>query len=185
MAKRERELTGTTTIAPEDFGPEDVGDEAAEGLIKASVSTVNPDNQALTQGQLAQVLQTLIDSSPVKKVPYAKFKTRSPFNPTGRKDRELLRRCYQNGYAMKIETLRDAEIDLLNRVKPGRYITGQNGEKMVTIGIVQKGGNTDLHIVYRNASVDDRFANKHEFRDLESLLQRCIEEETPAAVLSV
>src|SRR3990167_4194699 len=77
---------------------------------------------AVTNDRLAEVLEKIIDSSPVKRLPFAKFKTRSPFNPTGNKRRKLTRVCYQNGAMLPIKVINDEEIALLNRIKPGKYL---------------------------------------------------------------
>lgn len=154
-----------TVMTVEDFERGVPGDED-----EAPVEVRNTDNDAPTQGQLAKAIQALADSAPVRRVPFAKFKTRSPFNPTGKR-RKLSRRCYQNGYPMNIKTLHSKEIELLERLQPGKYING-----MVGISVQENGGNTDLHIAYKNKNIDDRMANKSEWRNLEQLLQRCVDE---------
>jgi hypothetical protein len=159
---------------------EDTYDES-EGLPQQASPegvVVTDQRAAPTQGQLAQsqvdlahAIRTLADSQPVKRVPWAKFKTRSPFNPTGNKKRKLTRRCYQNGFPMNIKKLHDEEIVMLNKVVPGRYMNG-----LVTLIQVQNGGNTDLHIVYENKSFDQRLALKSEFRNLKEMLSICLDE---------
>lgn len=140
----------------------------------------NTDNDTPTQGQLAKAIQGLIDSAPVKRVPFAKFKTHSPFNPTGNKKRKLSRRCYQNGFPMDIRKLHDEEISLLNQLRPGRFIKG-----LVTVREILNGGNTDLHIYYANQTIDQRMANKQEWRNLGELLKRCLDESTVGIAVSV
>ena len=156
---------------------EDTYDES-EGLPQSAAPEGVVLTDAPTQGQLAQsqidlanAIRTLADSQPVKRVPFAKFKTRSPFNPTGNKKRKLTRRCYQNGFPMMIKKLFDEEIDMLNKISAGKYMDG-----LVTIIIAQNGGNSDLHIVYDNKSFDQRLALKSHFRNLREMLSICLDE---------
>ena len=154
-----------TVISPEDFtGDEQEQDQPSRPLEMR-------DDERPTSGQLAQVIQTLVDSQPVKRVPFAKRKVRSPFNPTGNRKRKLTRRCYQNGFGMDVKKLFDEEISLLNQLEPGRYLNN-----MVTVNVVENGGNTDLHIQYKNKTPDDKLALSAEFRSLREMLKRCVEE---------
>lgn len=146
---------------------------APEGVVltDSASAPVTQDQLARSTVALAGAIQTLADSQPVKRVPWAKFKTRSPFNPTGNKKRKLLRRIYQNGYPVNIKKLFDEEIAMFNKVEPGRYMGG-----LVTIVQVQTGGNTDLHIVYANKSFDQRLALMSSFRNLREMLSICLDE---------
>lgn len=148
-------------------------DDAVEQETQAAqqTNTVTTDQLAASQIQLATAVQALVDSQPVKRIPWSKFKTRSPFNPTGNRKRKLSRRCYQNGYPMDVRKLHDEEISLLNQMKPGKYFGG-----LVTAYEVATGGNVDLHIVYKNKSFDDRLALKSEFRNLREMLRGCVEQ---------
>lgn len=148
---------------------------AQEGVVLTDsgngAAPVTQDQLARSTVALAGAIQTLADSQPVKRVPWAKFKTRSPFNPTGNKKRKLLRRIYQNGYPVNIKKLFDEEIAMFNKIEPGRYMDG-----LVTIVQVQTGGNTDLHVVYANKSFDQRLALKSNFRNLREMLSICLDE---------
>lgn len=145
--------------------------EAAPQGVQLSDAPITQNDLARSQIQLAGAIQTLADSQPVKRVPWSKFKTRSPFNPTGNKKRKLTRRIYQNGYPVNIKKLFDEEIAMFNKIEPGRYMEG-----LVTIVKVQTGGNTDLHVVYNNKSFDQRLALKSNFRNLREMLSICLDE---------
>lgn len=154
-----------TTLGVDDFD-KGVPDDYLE--VEAAPAT-NTDEDVPTQGQLAKAIQAIADSQPVKRVPYAKFKTRSPFNPRGIRRRKLTRRCYQNGFPMDVRKLHDEEISLLNQLKPGRYI-----DNLVTVVEAQNGENVDLHLVYKNKTIDQRMANAAQWRNLREMLKRCV-----------
>jgi hypothetical protein len=156
----------------------DESDQEQGSVAVPSTGVVLTDEAPVTQSQLAEsqmmltkALTALVDSQPVKRVTFAKFKTRSPFNPTGNKRRKLTRRCYQNGFPMDIKKLHDEEIAMLNKLTPGKYFN-----QLVTVIQVQTGGNTDLHIVYENKSFDQRLALKSEFRHLREMLSIMLDE---------
>lgn len=153
-------------------------EEAIAEEIKAQEAAAATPATGPSQGELAQAILALtqsqkafIDAQPVKKVPFAKVKSRSPFNPTGRRGRKLLRRCFQNGYRMPVDKLHDEEISLLNQIQPGRYING-----LVVVKVQEVGMETDLHIMYKNKTIDQRLANKGEWRDLREMLRRILSE---------
>lgn len=181
-AREPMNLSGKTVIEPdplprgadedEDYDESDESRPEAQAQgIQLTDAPITQNDLARSQMQLAGAIQTLADSQPVKRVPWAKFKTRSPFNPTGNKRRKLTRRIYQNGYPVMIKKLFDEEIAMLNKLESGRYMEG-----LVTVVQVQTGGNTDLHIVYNNKSFDQRLALKSNFRNLREMLSICLDE---------
>lgn len=140
--------------------------------VSVQTPTGNISGEQLVQimGQLGIAVQTLADNQPTKKIPFAKFKTKSPFNPTGRKGRKLTRRVYQNYHRVDVKKLHDEEIALLNQIKPGRYLNG-----VLTIREVMNGADTDLHFLYDNKSQDQKFTVMREFRGhFTEMLKRCI-----------
>jgi hypothetical protein len=154
-----------TVIPLEPMEEEDTQDVQGESVPDISTHDLAAAVHALAKGQ-----ETLINSQ-VRKVPFANHKPRSSFNPTGKKRRKLTRRCYQNGYPMNINLLHDEEIELLNRLQAGKYLNG-----LVTVRVEDKGAESALNIIYRNKSVDERFALKNEFRDLREFLRRADKE---------
>lgn len=160
-----------TVIAPQVDDDDEVGDGTEDYEKLGEPAPQKELTQADVNLMLAQTMKQLVDNQPIKKVPWARFKTKSSFNATGKRRRILERRCYQNGKRMFIPNLFDEEISLLNQVKPGKYIKG-----MVTIVEQQNGSNTDLHIIYANATETQRFANMQEWRSLTELLKRCVTE---------
>jgi hypothetical protein len=146
--------------------------------VPAPPPTPTPQPMGITADQLAQAtitlsnaVQTLADTASIKKIPFSKFKTHSPFNPTGKKNRQLTRRVFQNYFRVDIHKLHDEEISLLNQVKTGKYINN-----LVTIREVLNGSNTDLHILYNNKTPDQRMTNQSEWRNFTELLKRCLNE---------
>jgi len=119
---------------------------------------------------LVETMQAVVNSQPVKRVPWAKFKTKSSFNPTGNRKRKLDRRFYQNGNRVFVPVLHDEEIALLNQIEPGTYIKG-----MVKVFEQDNGTNTDLHIVYKTGK-EHQLANSQEWRSLTEMLKRCVTE---------
>ena len=161
--EREATLTGDTTVMEWD-GSEDEAEETV-AVVASDVGS-----QPITNDRLAEVLEKIVDSSPVKKVPFSKFKTRSPFNPTGAR-RKLDCRFYQNGYPVNIDKLTPKEVPLFNELagllKPGDIVKAKN---LLSWTKVQKGGNMDVHLIYKNKSQDERMALKSEFRNLTDML---------------
>lgn len=171
----------------EAFEDEDEGEEPEDDGLSTSKPAYVPDlrpaaPQAVSAGtadllaqatiQLGQAIQAMNDSGPIKKVPFSKFKTKSPFNPTGNKKRKLTRRVYQNHYRVDVKKLHDEEIALLNILKPGRYLNG-----VLTVREIQNGQETDLHLLYDNKSTDQKFTVMREFRGhFTEMLKRCVNE---------
>ena len=152
-----------TVILPDPIEEEPDEDDTPEGYVEPEITQADLAKaiHALAKGQQA------INESQIRKVPYANFKRRSSFNPDGRKNRKLIRRCYQNGYPMNVVVLHNEEIEILNRLKAGRYLNG-----IVTVRVEEKGVDSTLNIIYKNKSADDKMELKNEFRNLTEFLKR-------------
>lgn len=161
--EKEMVLEGGPTTVEWDDADDDTDDEDAEGSQSVG-------GQAITNDRLADVLEKIVDSSPIKKVPFSKFKPKSSFNPEGRKGRKLQCRFYQNGYPVQIDKLADEEIRLFNELQSLMKPTDVLKVGLITWLKVQNGGNMDLHLSYKNKSNDDKLALKSEFRHLTDML---------------
>jgi hypothetical protein len=84
-----------------------------------------------------------------KTVPFHEVKYDTPWNPSGNRNRPKLRRPVMvSGFPVNPMMLSDAEINLLNQVKPGRYVN-RTWE-------VQKLSDGTINIVYPNRTIDQR-----------------------------
>lgn len=161
----------TQTVREVDPALEDVDPSEAElwGVEE------NETPRQSSEDKLAKAVDALnntaeaMRANTIVKVPLSKFKTRSPFNPTGRKGRKLSRRVYQNGFPVLVTRLHDNEIELLEQVTPGNYLNNT-----VAIRESKNGASIDLHIVYKNKTIDQRMSKSwHGFSDL---LGKCVRE---------
>ncbi len=119
----------------------------------------NPSSDAGTLASLVQSISKIAEQSdrgPIKSIPIAKSKQRTPWNPTGKKVRlKLTRPTYMNGHRLHETRMGELEIQLFNQVKPGRY--GENGR----ITVIEKGGDEgsrELQVWIPNKTVPDRLA---------------------------
>lgn len=92
---------------------------------KPSASTADATAAALqtTADVLTSVVNRLDAQQPIK-IPIQNARIPSPWNPEGKKASErtrFKRPTFQNGRQLFESTLTEQEIDLFNRLKPGRY----------------------------------------------------------------
>jgi hypothetical protein len=168
---------------------EDVDDDMAEEddrppqgmtrVAEVNTSRVSGPNEFLEA--FREQTAALVDMMPAKKVPFSRFKTRSPFNPTGRK-RKLKVVLYQNGYRANPKTLTDTEFDIINssKVRPGQYLS-----KIVTVRVdraVSAEDQDKLYISYHNKTPDQRMMNKDHWNGFDDLLRKIVAESEARAV---
>jgi soluble cytochrome b562 len=130
----------------------DEPDEPAE-VLKESPSA---PSVTLSAADLASAIVKATEtvSGQIRKVPYGQHKITSAFNPTGRRDRALKGRAYQNGFRLNVKQLTDAEIELLNsgKLRSGRYL-----DRMVTVRIATDvEGLQAIYIDYPCKTADQR-----------------------------
>ncbi len=119
------------------------------------------------------------DEGPIKQVPVARALYRTPWNPTGKKNRPKLKRAtYLNGFRLREMRLTEENIALLNKVKAGKY----QDRKWVVVesdGDSEDGG-ASVNIWIPNKTVQDRLklANKSAGRGLAALLELIVEEQS-------
>lgn len=102
---------------------------------------------------LTAAAERLESQAPVK-VPNHLAIIRTPWNPDGKKAgrAKLKRPTFQNGTQLSEKTLTEAEIELFNQLRPGRYGTDR---KYV---VIVRPGDRAVTLRYNNKSIEDRMA---------------------------
>jgi hypothetical protein len=129
----------------------------------------------------AGIVQATNTTGPVKQIPITKFKHKTPWNPTGRKDSlrpQFTRTYYQNGAQIAMWHVTDADIELLNQLRPGRYFD-RKVEVVERVG-ENVGDHASIEIRYNNASADQRFDLKNYFRNFSEMLRLIVEQQKAA-----
>lgn len=111
---------------------------------------------AISTKDLAEAIVSATEQSSGvrRRIPFGQQKIRSPFNPTGNRNRKLKKVFYQAGFRLGVKTLTDAEIDLLHKLKPGLYIDN-------LVRVIERqgaGGEMEVFINYSNSTADQRMA---------------------------
>lgn len=131
-------------------------------------------NQITTN--LGQQIAEGINAARPKRITAGQYDPKSPFHPSKKKTRKLLRPIYQNGARLSPTRLFDAEIDLLNQIKrSGRYIN-----RLVEVIVRQDGSDEVVELRYKNRTIDDRMEHKAAYRSLLDMLQKIVEEQNAA-----
>jgi len=135
----------------------------------------NHENASVSVTDLADLINAVKDTAPIKKVPYSKREPRSPFaeGKTRKQRLKLKYNFYQNGYRVPPKSLFDREIELINQLTPGRY-----AGNLVTVKKIESGNEEmdTIHIMYRNATFDQRLSINQEFKGLAGMMERCVKE---------
>jgi hypothetical protein len=120
--------------------------------------------------ELAQAIKEAVEeTAPIKQVHISRYRAKTPFNPTGAKRAQRPKlNCtfFQNGDKPNPTRLFDEEIELINGLKPGRYIN-----RVVEVVEKIEGGERAVEIRYSNKTPEQRFENKNHFRSLLELLR--------------
>jgi hypothetical protein len=133
-----------------------------------------------TRSDIVSIVQTMQKMVPPRKVTYAEYKPRTPFNPSGNRNRRAPSRVvYQNGGRVNPRMLFDEEIKLLDQLRPGRYL-----DKLVTVREVEgtEGAPNELHIEYAYRTPDQRLALATRVRSLVAMLRQIVNEQEAARV---
>lgn len=160
-----------TQAAPQDL--EGLSNAELKQMLQALIGTVGAMQKSVASVQ--ELAQAVREGQPTKKTPWSRHNPRTPF-AEGKKKTErskLKRTFFQNGYRVPAKLLFDREIDLINQLKPGRYVNN-----MVNVKIIES-HNSDpdqVQLHYPNKTVDQRLALSQEVRGLYGMLQRCIAE---------
>lgn len=95
---------------------------AVAGLTVDQLSQLILNNNIMAQAMLK--LAEASENGPIKQIPLAKAKIRTPWNPEGLRDDErpeLAMPTYLNGFRLRESLLSSLEIELLNKVRNGKY----------------------------------------------------------------
>lgn len=135
------------------------------------------ENVTVPVNALETLIQTIKDTAPPRKVSAAQREIRSPF-AQGRKKREIPKLkviFYQNGYRPSPKVLFPNEIEMINKLKPGKYA---NGKLVVTREVSQTEDPDKVTLHYHNARPDQKIAMMQltQGGGLPRMLQICTEE---------
>lgn len=122
---------------------------------------------------VANALVTAVTAiAPKQYVKFGQQDLKTPFNPTGKRNRKLKRTMFQNGNRLNERVLSDQEIALLDQLVPGRYIEG-----LITV-IEKDNGNNEktVYIQYKNKTVDQRQNLQTYASTFTAQLQRMVDE---------
>ena len=164
-------LAGAEEIEPD---VEDDEEEEQPRIAPGMTRVADTGNNTLLEA-IREQTAALTASMPQRKVLFSQFKTRSPFNPTGRR-RKLKFIVYQNGYRCNPKTLNDTEFNTINsgKIRPGQYLS-----KIVTVRVVKADSAEDddkIFISYNNKTPDQRMMNKDHWNGFADLLNKIVAE---------
>jgi hypothetical protein len=95
--------------------------------------------------------KAVAELAPRKFVQFGRHDARTVFNPTGKRNRQLTRPTFQNGYRVQVDTCSDEEIALFDQLKPGSYLN-----KLIRVILIDDQDGGQLHINYPNKTADQR-----------------------------
>lgn len=99
----------------------------AKAKVPTEVTATDSQGNQVTLTPTQELVQALVQAiqltKPVEKKNYATRKPRDPWQPKdGSPKHKLLRKMHQHGIIIDPDTIVNEEIDLLNKIKPGRYL---------------------------------------------------------------
>lgn len=107
----------------------------------------------VTDEALKQALVTIAASqehAPIRQIPLAKARIRTPWNPTGDKKIPKLSRVTRlNGFRLKESRLKNDEIRAFNKLKPGKY---HRGKWLVIASNDEEGAAIDVYFPNKTAA---------------------------------
>jgi hypothetical protein len=136
-------------------------------MAKAKQTEATPSSKELIDA-LVQAIQI---TKPIEKKTIANRKPGSPWDPKdGSKKLKLKRKMYQHGIMIDPDFHTNEDIELLNKLRPGRYMDGY-----VKV-YKRKDQGIDIDYPIKTASQRLRLVNQFGIRSLADLVSRCIEE---------
>lgn len=136
--------------------------------VATDTTTATAAQQALADAFVAAIERT----RPVEKKNVSNRTQQTPWSPAkGVPKVKLKRKMYQHGIAVE-DKVHNADIQLLNQVKPGHYC---DGYVRVTL---RKDRGLDIDYPVRTASQRLKLVNQYGIRSFTELLQRIIDEKT-------
>jgi hypothetical protein len=139
----------------------------------ADVATTADSVSSSSVEQLTKALADAINSTrPPDKITVANRKSKTPWSPPeGTPRSKFKRRFYHHGISLRDgENLSNVEIDLLNEIRPGRYMDGHVNVKQ------RKDRGVDIDYKVSTASDRLRLVNQYKITSFEDLLQRIVAE---------
>jgi len=129
-----------------------------EALKNQSQGNIAKDLSSMVEG-MAKIAENS-DRGPIKSIPVARTKQRTPWNPTGDKKLrgKFVVNTFLNGFRLNERMHSKEEVDLLNQLKHGRYTAMGEGK---TIIVVMKDGpesRQEKQIWVPNKTQSDRIA---------------------------
>lgn len=146
-------------------------ERVAKSRAKAKEKAERPD-PSVGLADLAAALVQAINSTkaPVKKTAVTRV-PRTPWtNRDGTPKSKLKRKMYQHGILIDQDMVTSAQIDLLNQLRPGRFLEGH------VVVTRRRDRGVDFDYPVKTSSQRLKLVNQFGIRDLNELLQRCIEE---------
>jgi len=136
---------------------DEVLQEAAEMQATMEKPIASPGDQqaAINQGILAALekIANRQEAGPIPQLSVAQAVFKTPWNPTGKKDRiKLTRPVRINNHPVRDMMLSEDEITRLNALKPGRY----HDRKWIVWEKDDDQGNATLHVNFPNKTPDQK-----------------------------
>lgn len=142
------------------------GEEVAATPEEEQKAVITESQQALADAFVQAIERT---KSPEKKTVFNR-KKKTPWTPKEGEPRlKLRRKMYHHGIIIG-ERVTNEDIDLLNKIKPGRYCDG-----WVSVN-VRKDRGLDIDYAVRTNSQRLRLVNQYGIRSFTELLQRLVDE---------
>lgn len=119
-------------------------------------------------GALIQAMEAV--KPPTKKTPFNRTK-RTPWTPKdGSPKLKLKRKMYQHAIQLTEDTLKNEDIALMNKLRPGSYCEGN-----ITITRRRDKG-LDIDYPFKTASQKLKLVNRFGLGNLTQILERCVQE---------
>jgi len=134
---------------------EEIMAEAEVAMAEAQTQAV--DGQAAINAGILAALEKIAgrqETGPIPQLSVSQAIFKTPWNPTGKKDRlKLERKVRINGHPVKDSMLSEEEIEKLNKLKVGKY----RSRKWVVWEMDDDQGNATLNVNFPNKSPDQKY----------------------------
>lgn len=174
MALKKATAKAVVVTTPPDI---DITPEEMEAIRVIRARKASGAEAQVGVSELAQALITAIEATrpPSKKTPFTR-KAGDPWqNKDGSPKPKLKRTIYQHAIEISPEQLKSEQIELCNKLKPGRYCDGH-----IRV-IKRKDGALDIDYPIKTAAQRLKLVNTFGLRDFTELLQRLVDEKTNPA----
>jgi predicted CopG family antitoxin len=162
--------TKTIRVSEEELAALQTMREGAKAPKVTEAATQKLDPTAAQQALADAFVAAIERTRPPEKKTILTRKSQTPWTPKDGSPRlKMKRKFYHHGMLIS-ENVTNAEIELLNQVKPGRYCDG------FVIVTLRKDRGIDVDHPIRTASQRLRLVNNYGIRSFSELLQRIIDE---------